>query len=189
VEPGAHLHDGFFARSESGITFLWANVSGAGGPPLRSGVRGVGQGATLSAGGTPAPGLVLGGSLWTARIDPVFVEEGKVFRPDDDSVKLLMLRVGPLIDWYPHPARGFHAFATAGLTLQIETDTKGDPIEPLALGASFSTGAGRQWFVSNQLSLGLVARIAFGALEGARSGRVERTLFVAPELALSVTYH
>jgi hypothetical protein len=133
--------------------------------------------------------LVLGGTIWTARIDPIFVENGKVTVPDDDSVKLLLLRIGPLIDWYPEPDRGFHALAAAGLMVQIETDTKGNPLEPIAFGASLSTGVGNEWFLSNELSLGILGRVSFGGLGRASPGGHERTLFVLPELALSATYH
>jgi hypothetical protein len=133
--------------------------------------------------------LVLGGTLWTARIDPTFVEGGRDVLPDDDSVKVTMLRVGPFIDWYPRPDRGFHALASVALTLQLETDVKGDPLEPAAFGWSLSSGAGHEWFLSSELSMGILGRVAFGGLErAAQSGR-ERTLFVVPELALAATYH
>lgn len=188
-DPGERLHDGFFARSESGLAFLSAYVSDSGTRPLRTRARGVGQSASISFGGTPARGLVLGGTLWTARIDPVFVEDGKDVAPDDDSVKLLLLRIGPLVDWYPHPGRGFHALAAAALTVQIETDTKGNPLQPAALGWALSTAAGQEWFLSSELSLGILGRVAFGGLKRAAPGGPERSLFVMPELALSGTYH
>jgi hypothetical protein len=186
---GARLHDGFFARSESGLALLSAYISNSGTGPSRSRIRGIGQGASFSAGGTPASGLVLGGTIWTARMDPIFVEDGKVVAPDDDSVKVLLLRMGPLVDWYPDPGRGFHAFAAPTFTLQIETDTKGNPLEPVSFGASLSTGAGHEWFLSEELSLGILGRVAFGALDRATPGGHQRTLFVIPELALSATYH
>lgn len=172
-----------------GLAFLWAHVEGAAGEPHRSGIRGIGQSGELSAGGTPFRGLVVGGSLWTARIDPVFIESGHTVSPDDDSVKWTALRVGPFVDFYPDEARGFHATAALGLIVQFESDTKGDPIEPLAYGMSLATGAGYEWFVLSDVSLGFVGRFALGVV--ARSGRGvdETTLFVVPELALSATYH
>jgi hypothetical protein len=189
AEPGERLHDGFFARSESGIALLSAYVSDSGGPPFRSRVRGVGQGASISIGGTPARGLVLGGTLWTARMDPVFVEDGQDVTPDDDSVKVTLVSIGPFVDWYPHPGRGFHALASLALTVQFETDAKGNPLLPAGFGASLSTGAGHEWFLSSQLSLGILSRVALGRLHRAAADGPERTLFIIPELALSATYH
>src|SRR4051812_39823040 len=90
TDPGDRLHDGFLARSETGLAFLWARVSGSQASPRRTGVRGLGQSASLWVGGTPRPGLVLGGALWTARIAPSFVQGGTTVVPDDDSVKISM---------------------------------------------------------------------------------------------------
>src|SRR5512147_287617 len=73
----ARTHDGFYARSAPGLALLWAHVDGAAGVPRRSGVRGVGQSGELALGGTPVRGLVVGGTLWTVRIDPVFIEGGR----------------------------------------------------------------------------------------------------------------
>ncbi len=185
-EPGEHLHDGFFARSENGLSFYWAEVSGS---AIRSGIRGIGQSAVISMGGTPTRGLVLGGTIWTARIDPVFVENGRSVTPDDDSVKLTLLRTGPFIDFYPNPARGFHLQAAALLAIQIESDVKGNPIEPAALGPAVSIGLGYEWFISSQFSLGLVARAALGEVARAPKTGSEQMRWFLPDLSISGTYH
>jgi hypothetical protein len=183
------MHDGFFVRSSPGLAFLWAHVDGATGVAKRSGIRGVGQSSELALGGTPARGLVVGGSLWAGRIDPVFIEGGRRVSPDDDSVKLTALRIGPFVDFYPDPRLGFHAGAVVALVVQFESDTKGEAIEPLAYGLSLATGAGYEWFVSSDVSLGFLARFALGGVGRSTHGVSERTLFVVPELALSATYH
>ena len=140
-------------------------------------------------GGTPFPGLVIGGMAFTARIDPVFVEEGRRVTPDDDSVKLTLLHLGPFVDWYPDPRRGFHVQASAAFAAQVESDTKGNPLEPSAIGAAFALGAGYEWFLGGEFSLGGKAGVAFGGLRrNAPEGR-ESTLFLIPELALTATYH
>jgi hypothetical protein len=187
-DPGERLHDGFFARSESGVALLSASVTDSG-APSRSRVRGVGQLASISIGTTPLAGLVLGGTLWTARFDPVFVEDGRQITPDDDSVKVTLLRLGPFVDWYPNPGQGFHALSTVALALQVETDTKGEPLPPAAFGASLSTGAGYEWFLSSEVSLGFLGRVAFGGLTRAATGGTERSLFVIPEISIAATYH
>ena len=186
---GARTHDGFFARSSPGFALLWAHVDGTTGRARRTGIRGIGQSAVLDVGGTPARGLVLGGSVWTGRFDPVFIEGARRISSDDDSVKLTALRVGPFIDLYPNPKRGFHATAALALVVQFESDTKGDAIEPVAYGLSLATGAGYEWFVSSDLSLGPLLRFALGSVTRSPAGASEHTLFVVPELALSVTYH
>ena len=114
ADPSERLHDGLFVRSEPGIAYLWAQVSDSGPSPRRSKVRGIGQSSSLLVGGTPARGLVLGGSLWSARIDPKFVEDEMTVDPDDDSVKVTVLHVGPFLDFYPDATRGLHASVGAG---------------------------------------------------------------------------
>ncbi len=185
-EPGERFHDGFFARSESGLSFYWADVSGA---APRSSIRGIGQSAVISIGGTPTRGLVLGGTMWTARIDPVFVENDRRVIPDDDSVKLTLLRIGPFIDFYPDPVRGFHLQAAALLAIQIESDVKGNPIEPAALGPAVSIGLGYEWFMSGQFSLGLVARAALGQVAREPKAGSEQMRWFLPDLSISGTYH
>lgn len=186
---GAYRHDGLLLRSAPGVTAFWSIVSGVTGPAPRTSVRGIGQSSTLELGGTPGPGLVLGGTVWVARIDPVFVDGGKHVSSDDDSVKLTQLRIGPFIDFYPQPTRGFHGTLAASLVVEFETDTKGDAIEPLSYGASLATGAGYEWFVAREVSLGILARFAFGTVVRTSAGATEQLTFLAPELALTATYH
>jgi hypothetical protein len=185
-DAGARRHDGFFARSVPGLVLYWAHVDGSSRVPRRSGIRGVGQGGELALGGTPAPGLVVGGSVWTGRLDPVFVEDGRRVSSDDDSVKLTQLRLGPFVDYYPDASLGFHGTAALALVAEFESDAKGDAIEPIAYGVSLATGVGHEWFVSDEVSFGFLARFALG---GVTRGARERSLFIVPELALSATYH
>jgi hypothetical protein len=189
IEPGARTHDGFFARSVPGLALYWAHVDGSSRAPHRSGIRGVGQGGELAVGGTPAPGLVVGGSVWTGRLDPVFVEDGQRVSSDDDSVKLTQLRLGPFVDYYPDASLGFHGTAGVSLVAEFESDSKGDAVEPIAYGISLATGVGHEWFVSDEVSFGFLARFALGGVTRSLRGARERSLFIVPELALSATYH
>lgn len=187
---GDRLHDGFFAGVRGGAAVLFAHVETTPNvAPFRTRVRGVGQSAELALGATPWSGIVLGGSIWTARIDPVFVERGRTVSPDDDSVKVTQARIGPFLDWYPAPRRGFHAMASVAFALGVESDVKGNPIEPPSLGAAFSIGSGYEWFVGSEFSLGFVGRIALAEVERRYGGADEWTLSVVPELAISYTYH
>jgi hypothetical protein len=104
-------------------------------------------------------------------------------------VKLTELRVGPFVDFYPHPARGFHASAGASLVVQFESDTKGDAVKPIWYGVSLATAVGHEWFIAREASLGLLARFALGSLGRSSGGVSESLTFVAPELALTATYH
>ena len=189
ADPGERVHDGFFYRSDVGLALFEATASDTGSLPHRSSIRGIGQSAAVSVGETPVRGLVVGLNLWTASLSPIFVENGRTIKPDDDSVKLTILRVGPFLDWYPNPRRGFHVLGAVAWAVQIEHDTKGNPIKPFAMGVSLTTGTGYEWFVSSQLSLGFLGRVDSGWLTRSPGDRAENTLFVSPTIALAGTYH
>jgi hypothetical protein len=182
-------HDGFFARVQAGLMLFSAHVEGSLGGRQRSQIRAYGQSSEISVGATVAPGAVVALSIMSALLDPTFVENGIEVSPDDDSVKVTLARVGPLLDWYPNPARGFHAQVAASLALQAESDEKGRLIEPGAAGVAFAVGLGQEWFVSQEISIGFVARVNGGHIARAEQGLRERSLWVAPELALAYTYH
>jgi hypothetical protein len=184
----ARRHDGFFLRADVGLAGMWAGVSGSANG--RDRIWAIGQSAGIFIGGTPRPGLVVGGHVWTARLDPSFVVRGVRVSPDDDSVKLTVGRIGPFLDWYPDPLHGFHTQVSAGLAVQVESDTKGNSIKPGSVGGAGSFGLGYEFFVSNQFSVGAMARFSVGALARSPPGEGrERIFFEVPELLLTSTFH
>jgi hypothetical protein len=185
---GARLHDGFFARSGTGLAFYLADVSAPFSPARRTAIRGYGQSADISIGGTPLAGFVIGGALSTAIIDPVFVENGVTVSPDDDSVKLRLVRVGPFVDWYPDPARGLHLQGALSFVAQVETDTKGNAVEPASIGGALSIASGYEWFIVDEVSVGFLARVTAGNFVRAAPEGDETMLWMVPELAISATY-
>jgi hypothetical protein len=189
LAPGDYEHDGFFLRAEAGVTFFRALVDAPSSPAGRTRITGFGESSSISAGGTPLRGLVVGGRVWTTRVSPSFVEHGVHVTPDDDSVKETLARIGPFADWYPDPMRGFHVQLGLELAIQVESDVKGTLIKPGNYGPAATLGLGYEWFVSKQFSLGFVARMAFGYGTRSLSGPDEHTLWEAPELALAYTYH
>ena len=189
VTYSEYRHDGFFARAQSGLVLFSAHVRDSLGTNKRSRIRAYGQSSDLAVGATVAPGLVVGMSVFAALLDPTFIENGAYVAPDDDSVKETLARLGPFLDWYPTPSRGPHVQLAAGLALLVESDVKGNPIEPGAVGVALAVGFGYEWFVSPQVSLGFMVRTNGGHVTRSAVGRNERTLWAAPELALTYTYH
>jgi hypothetical protein len=183
------LHDGFFARADTGLSLFRAHVSRPLDAPGRTGIRGIGQSTAISIGGTPAAGLVVGGQIAAARIDPSFVENGTHHTPDDDSVKLTLARIGPFATWYPELRGGFHVNAALALAFAVESDDKGNPVEPGSAGPALSVALGHDWFVASELSLGLLARATFSVVTRERADRRENVAAEMVEFALSYTYH
>ncbi len=187
--PQERLHDGFFARVETGLALFRARARQPSAFPERTAIRGLGQSTTLAVGSTPAPGLVVAGSLWAARLDPTFYEHGQSRAPDDDSVKLTWARLAALVSYYPDPRRGFHVDASAGLALAVESDEKGNPLEPGFAGPSAALSLGHDWFVSTELSLGVSARATFSRVARSHDGQRESLRPEMLELSFAYTYH
>ena len=187
--PAPRLHDGFFARVETGLALARSRADQPSAFPERTALRALGQSTTLAVGGTPFTGLVVAGTLWAARLDPTFYERGVPRTPDDDSVKLTWARLGPLISYYPDPQRGFHVDAFVGVALAVESDEKGNPLEPGFAGPSAALALGHDWFVSTELSLGVSARATFSRLARSHGGKDESLRPEMLELSFAYTYH
>ncbi|HEX7672351.1 MAG TPA: hypothetical protein VF395_22305 [Polyangiaceae bacterium] len=154
LEPRSrHYHDGFYLRLSVGFGGLGVSSNGGGTSSTTSGWGGA---IDVLAGGTPAPGLVVGGGvLLQEAFSPSFSERGH-----SGPVGLGML--GPMIDAFPNPAGGFHVGGLVGLSRVGLDDAHGNASGGLGL----SVWAGYMWWASSQWSLGGLVR-----LSAARSGR------------------
>jgi hypothetical protein len=112
---GHRLHDGFYFRGSIGpgpgtVAFDqrsdWPNV-----PEGR--VTGPGVASDLMIGGTPARGLAVGGALIATQApEPDFDGDRLQMDANDDATWIL---IGPFVDFFFAPRKGFHLGAAAGL--------------------------------------------------------------------------
>ncbi len=179
-------HDGFYLELTLGLgpqaSYARDDAEPGGGASVHSSAVGVGATASLRIGGSPLPGLVLGGGAlgsfsvlgaWTSTQEgtPSTVDDG-----DDLSTSLLGL-VGPFCDYYPNPARGFHVQALPGYaTFAMSNDGH-------ASGLGLMLGAGQDWSVDPRWSVGLLARVV--AVESSSPGEHQLTLL--PSLNIAFT--
>jgi hypothetical protein len=187
-----HYHDGFYLRLSLGPGLLWAKTSVE--TDIVDGdstYSGGGFALELSMGGTPAPGLVVGGGILVQdAFDPgidVHVGEGTdtdaVLRTDGDGLVLFM--IGPMIDAFPDPNGGFHVGGMLGLAALNFPDKDDNP----AGGFGISAWAGYAWWVSSQFSLGATLRLT-GAFTGRKlAGGDSSEAARAGALSLSMFYH
>jgi hypothetical protein len=116
LEPRTrHYHDGFYLRLSTGPAL--EGVSSSSGDSKVS-TFGGGFAFDILMGGTPAPGLVVGGGLVTqAAPDPGQTASGPSLpglgQQATGGVGLVLL--GPMIDVFPNPNQGFHMGALLGL--------------------------------------------------------------------------
>jgi hypothetical protein len=151
-----HFHDGFYLRLSGGFGAL--GVSSDAGTYGETTVAGEGFALDLLLGGTPSPGLVIGGGLL---LQDAFQPRYKGAATDENDALLFTL-FGPMIDVFPSPSSGFHFGALLGLASLGVTDDKDNNSGGLGL----SLWTGYMWWASSEWSIGGLVRFS-----GARTAR------------------
>lgn len=160
---GVHRHDGFFLRLGAGPSL---NLSGSG----------FGGAFEVALGGTIGRGIVVG-----AMSSPKVVH-AVGFSADETAVFTFL---GPFVDYYPDPSKGLHLLGGGGVASATFPGGKTNPAVSLELLA----GAGYEWWVGNQWSIGLLGRISYlnpGGIESDIWGN--SSLFLLNGM-VSFTYH
>jgi hypothetical protein len=193
-EGGVQTHDGFYLRLGIGPALIFGSVEATElAQPPDVGISGFGLGTELAVGGTPIPGLVLGGgSFGTAIFRPTYED-------DSNSLKgglLVMSAIGPFADYYLDPNGGLHfqaaiAFATVSQAAGEEGES-GELTEASGgEGFAFLLGAGYEIWIGEQWSLGALARITYygASLEGDETELEYDFSAFVPALLATFTYH
>jgi len=197
---GVHEHDGFYLRMALGLGHLGARFgsdeSAAYGGKV-TGTLGGGSGALeLALGGSPMPGLVLGGGLYLdgggkLRTNVFEVDGTSAGQVQYDQVSLGLL--GPFVDYFFDAKSGWHLQGALGYAwMNVGPATRdGVTVAKKSLGGvGFEVGGGYEWWIASQWSLGVLLRGTFVAVaNNANDGeRWSYESLAVPELLLSVTY-
>lgn len=148
----AYRHDGFYARlsNESGYVGFFGE-----GPDGDASIKGFGTGGFIALGGTPVPGLVIGGLIGSAAVRGTF--RG---RPEGSEKKgtMSLAMLGAFVDWFPNPYDGWHVGASFGFAAISLTDAALDD----SVGPAFSAKlfGGYDFWIGPQWSLGIMAGFA-----------------------------
>ncbi len=195
---GIREHDGFYARLGSGFSgysdTLISEDRADSGDPAEATQTGVATVSELALGGTVAPGIVLGGGLYTADLLAwnTTVERDQLLPPEFDRPSNLVL-LAVLVDWYFSPDAGLHAQAGLGFALLagMEPDRSGIHYRTPAPGGGLMLGAGQEWFVGEQWSMGVLARATVAVLADEDDSGLNwlHVAGASPSLLLSATYH
>lgn len=197
---GYHEHDGFYLRISGGAGSLAVNRSteraGAQGSLAYGGdsssVGGASIFAELSIGGTPYRRVVIAGTLLGNNLPTAGLELASGSRLDLGT-PLWFAFLGPTVDVFPAPSRGFHfgagggwAVATAGITQDRVFDTIGGGGVGLTLSFGYDAWVGDDW------SMGAIARGVVGWIRGEEQSNTgfarERDTVSAFSLAATVVF-
>jgi hypothetical protein len=196
--PEGRCHDGFYFRAASGFTgysdALISDTNADAGRDPEASISGIGTASELAVGGTVSRGLVVGGGLYGANVltYTVTVERGEsapaeLLRPSQLAL------VGPFVDWYTDPARGFHLQGSIGLALGVSLEPERTQLhfrDP-GVGGGLMLGFGYEWWIGAEWSLGVLGRLSIAVLgEEDDGGRdFSRVAVASPAFLLSITYH
>jgi hypothetical protein len=212
---GIGEHDGFYFRfgSAIGYTAFDGDIQGDADPtppPIGAAdasLAGPSFGADLLVGGTPAPGLVVGGAFIYAFLPASWQTvsvAGSEMEPQNDAFLLLLAAFG---QFYPDPKTGFHLHALLGLAsgqpdiwrvfaddpalvqcsgdaVKCDGPNQGDLV---GVGAGF--GAGYDAWIGEQWSVGPVMRIVVATLAETSGSWDESYHVVQGQLVIGATLH
>lgn len=182
VPRSVKMHDGFYTRVSVGFGHLGASFddNDPSGDDLHGG--GLSLGLDLSVGGSPSPGLALGGALFTQGAFSAKFERDST---NSEDRSLTVTLIGPFVDGFPVPSKGWHVGGMVGLSVvSIEGGTADEGTDTAGLG-------GAAWFgydiwVADQWSIGPSLRLSGDVSRG--DDDVHSSSF-SSLLTLSVLYH
>jgi len=187
-------HDGFFLRLGAnlgaGFTTESYEFNGQEAAPDLS-ISGFMYGFDLMLGGSPVPGLVVGGWLITNFGPNPSLEQAGVEAEADGT--LIVGGIGAFVNYYFDPTSGFNLQGLVGYGAMDFVRPNGasggnDPTGPM-----FGLGAGYDFWISDEWSIGPFARVLFGSYTAEASSPVgnssatETHLF--PSIGAAFTLH
>jgi hypothetical protein len=187
-----HVHDGFYFRVALGPHYGRTSVDTdrTSQPDVR--MRGVGWHFSLWVGGTPKPGLVIGGVIGGRAEDS---DEGTV-GDRRASTDASASRGGIFIDAYPVPEEGFHfGGILSGSSTEVESAASGDQPSTSYRGegvgvsvfAGLDTWIGEQWSFGALVELGGNVSRDDAKIDGQDVLRQSTSYFAAAQV--TVVYH
>jgi hypothetical protein len=202
--PGVHQHDGFFLRLSSGFSSWSESLKTEKDSNVYDGTvegksTGIASSGDVTIGGNLSRSLVLAGSLQTTSLlaSTFRQTESSVAAPPaelDPGLRELYL-LGPAVLYYPNDRGGF--FLEGGLGVAVLTPgnaagvNRADGKRYVAGGAGLSLSIGQQWFIAEQFSVGVRARVS-GAVAGGKDQDGVRWIHVvgaSPAVLFDIVYH
>jgi hypothetical protein len=184
-EPVPNRHDGFYLQLQAGLGYLSSTAKADMGPlgEVKMTYKGLSLDTALLMGGSPIPGLAIGGALMTDYVpSPKVSQEGNSASLDD--VKLYLVGIGPFVDFYPDPTKGLHFQAMVGWG-GLEASYQGNAGGSDPTGLVMNVGGGYDFWVGDETSLGVMGRLGYAPL------KLEETKYstLSPAILATVTFN
>jgi hypothetical protein len=182
-------HDGFYFQGTIGAGYTRTSTElGLGDQTADLSVYGFGTTGSVWFGGTPVPGLAIGGGTFGSTAfapnSKLSVGSTELEGTNEADTALSLGIVGPFADWYFNPHRGLHAQLLVGYGIAWIT-SGGQTSSDNPSGVGLLVGLGYDFWVGHEWSIGFLGRFAYAPLS--YEGQSYPTM--APGLVATFTYH
>lgn len=196
-DPSAQRHDGFYLRLGFGFGVLGVGLDvDDDGRPGEASTRGGAILTEIALGGTVTDGFVLGLGYFGASVSgarDLRVDMGGTnpYRYEDRVDELGAGFIGPFVDYYFDPEKGFHVQAALGVgAVTYRRYFDDDSLDLGGLGALL--GVGYEWWIGDQWSMGGLVRVLWIGANG--KDPVDTQIdysgsAIAPGILFTATYH
>ena len=166
VQRTYHFHEGFYLRTSVGFGWYSASYSDGHRPNSDFNDHGASMSLDLLIGGSPSPGVSIGGGLL---LDPLFgskYERNGVGQGSHGGYSTL---IGPFIDGFPDVTRGWHLGGMIGFAGQSFQNVNANDSHSAA-GIGGAAWFGYDFWVANEWSIGPQMRVLGMRTSDTKSG-------------------
>ncbi|HEX3854195.1 MAG TPA: autotransporter domain-containing protein [Polyangiaceae bacterium] len=175
-------HDGFYFRGATGLGYVKSSISG-----VDASYSGLAIGFDAWFGGSPIPGLVIGGGLTSYDVpSPTFKLAGQ---SQSLNAHMMLDVVGVFGDYYFDPNKGMHAEALLGYGVLGFSNSDGSSGGNDPGGLALGVGFGNDWWVSDEWSIGVLGRFIYAPLSISEGGATEKFSTITPAVMATFTYN
>jgi hypothetical protein len=186
VARSYHVHDGFYLRGNLGVGSLSSSFDDAGPNDFDLDGSGFALGLDLMIGGSPSPGVAIGGALISS-VAPSATFDRRGQELSDRRVGLGL--IGPFVDGFFDPKKGWHLGGMLGFAaIDIEDDAATDAVTSTR-GLGGAAWLGYDFWVADEWSTGVLLRFA-GAYTGAEGDETDVSASAfATTIMFTALYH
>jgi hypothetical protein len=176
----ARFHDGLYLRLGAGFAYGSDSIESDTIPffgKAKGTVTGFGGSFQAVVGGSPIPGLALGGGYFLLWVPSPSADEYTVVNIIGSNIvrskvtidTALLHLVAPVIDFYVNPEGGLHFMGAPGYAAVSAGELKTDTFTSTGFGGGgfgFLVGAGYEWWVADAWGVGVLGQMTFAWLSG-----------------------
>ncbi len=184
VQRTYHFHEGFYLRASVGFGYYYGSFSDCNQPGFDFNEHGGTMSADLLIGGSPSPGISIGGGLM---VDPLFGTDSE-HGSRHGSVGRVSWLVGPFADAFPDPTKGWHLGGLIGFAGQsFDSLDTGETRR----GAGFGGAAwvGYDFWVADEWAVGPQFRVMGARTTNSKSGEDLSAFASSFDFGLSVVFN